>query len=551
MAKYSRPYLTLVAFSILIWSACRTRTEQERDRVFYYNESNGITSLDPAFARDIEVMWATNQLFDGLVELDSALQIVPCIAKSWDISSDGLLYTFHLRTDVFFHRSPCFPDSSPRRVNAHDFVYSFQRILDPKVASPGSWIFASVDTSHATGFQAIDDTTLAIHLKERFEPFLGILSMQYCNVVPHEAIDYYGKEFRSHPVGTGAFQFFHWMEDVALVLHRNEHYWMRDQQGRSLPYLDAVKIDFVKDMTVEYQGLIQGRYDFMSGIHPAFKDEILTSDGELKSSMQSKLKFQKVPFVKTDYLGWYVDEQSGVNVNSPWLLPKIRRAISCAIQKEKMIRYLRNNTVFIANEGFIPPVLNPADTILYNSFSLEQAEELLSESGYPHGENLPPLVISCTSDYTDLMEFIQHDLKQIGVEVQIQVLQGPALREQSAKGQLSMFRKSWLADYPDAENFLTVFASSSFCPAGPNYTHYHNPAFDALYASCRTETNPQQRRRLFTEMNAMLMEDCPIIPLYYDQVSHFVRHEVHGLQTNPLNMIDLRTVYKTTSHAQD
>ncbi|MFM7309080.1 MAG: ABC transporter substrate-binding protein, partial [Flavobacteriales bacterium] len=301
----------------------------------------------------------------------------------------------------------------------------------------------------------------------------------------------------------------------------------------------------------EYQGLLQGRYDFMSGIHPAFKDELLTAEGQLRTEMMDRLHFQKVPFVKTDYLGWYVDEQTGANVQSPWLNPKVRRAVACAVQKEKMIRYLRNNTVYHADQGFIPPALNPLDTSHYNSFSLNNAEQLLREAGYPHGENLPPLVISCTSDYTDLMEFIQHDLKQVGIQVQIQVLQGPALREQSAKGQLSMFRKSWLADYPDAENFLTVFATSSFCPAGPNYTHYSNSRFDSLYRACRVETVTAKRYEQFAEMNAILMRDCPVIPLYYDQVSHFIGHQVHGLQTNPLNMIDLRTVYKTSAHAED
>jgi peptide/nickel transport system substrate-binding protein len=123
-------------------------------------------------------------------------------------------------------------------------------------------------------------------------------------------------------------------------------------------------------------------------------------------------------------------------------------------------------------------------------------------------------------------------------------LQGLALREQSAKAQLAVFRKSWLADYADAENFLTVFYSPNFCPSGPNYTHYKNETFDGLYEKMKREPNDSLRLSYVAELNQMLMQDAPVIPLYYDQVSHFVRSNVHGLQTNPVNMLDLRPVRK-------
>jgi peptide/nickel transport system substrate-binding protein len=142
------------------------------------------------------------------------------------------------------------------------------------------------------------------------------------------------------------------------------------------------------------------------------------------------------------------------------------------------------------------------------------------------------------------MEYIQHSLGKIGIQVRINVLQGPALREQSAKAQLAVFRKSWLADYADAENFLTVFYSPNFCPSGPNYTHYKNIEFDRLYEMNRIESNDSIRKKQIAELNNMLMIDAPVIPLYYDQVSHFVRSNISGLQTNPVNMLDLRPVKK-------
>lgn len=531
--------------TLFLFSGCRNSSEKSNQQVFNYNESNGITSLDPAFSRDIEVMWATNQLFDGLVELDSNMEVIPCIAKRWEISPDGLTYTFHLRDSVYFHPSPLFADSSHRKVIASDFIYTFNRLLDPTVASPATWIFSSVDTGSGNAFEATNDSTLLIHLSRPFQPFLGMLSMQYCNVVPHEVVEFYKADFRNHPIGTGPFRFAFWYENVALVFHKHEKYWQHDSKGNQLPYLDAIKIDFVKDMSVEFQGLLQGRYDFMSGIHESFKDELLDAGGNLVEAYAEDIRFQKTPFIKTDYLGIFMDPEMEINQNSPLMDVRVRRAISYAIDKKSMVRYLRNNSVFPAVNGFLPPRLNKfgSDSVYYN-YDPNLAAQLLSEAGYPEGKGLPVFSISTTSDYTDLIEYIQHQLEKIGIIIKVNVLQQPALREQSAKGQLSIFRKSWLADYADAENFLAVFYSGNFCPSGPNYTHFSNSDFDQLYEKARTLTDDSLRFEAYAKLNDILMNEAPVIPLYYDQVSHFIRKNIHGLQTNPVNMLDLRTVRK-------
>lgn len=531
--------------ALLFFWACQTSEHNPHDTVFCYNESNGITSLDPAFARDLEIMWATNQLFDGLVEMDSQLHVIPCIAKSWHIADNGLVYTFYLRDDVFFHPSPLFENNNQRKVIASDFVYSFQRILSPKVASPGRWIFQNVNTDEQGGFVAINDTTLQIHLKEPFQPFLGMLTMQYCNVVPHEVVNHYGQDFREHPIGSGPFQFAFWYENVALVFHRFNNYWQFDSNHTRLPYLDAVKIDFIKDMSVEFQGLIQGKYDFMSGIHPAFKDELLTADGELIASYQNQLRFQKAPFIKTDYLGIMMDSSLTITHGSPLMNRKVRQALSYAIDKDEMVKYLRNNTVIAAHGGFLPPSLpGSSHQHSYYPYNTSLANQLLDEAGFSNRKKMGTITISTTGDYADLMEYIQHEWEKIGVSTSINVLQGPALREQSANGQLAIFRKSWLADYPDAENFLAVFYSPNFCPAGPNYTHFAHPNYDQLYRQARIEKNDSIRYQLYATLDQILMSEAPVIPLYYDQVSHFVQKNISGLPTNPVNMLDLKTVKK-------
>ncbi|MDP4952534.1 MAG: ABC transporter substrate-binding protein, partial [Flavobacteriales bacterium] len=168
---------TLLAVLMMAFFACGTVAPEEEKKVFHYNESNGISSLDPAFARNLENMWAVNQLFDGLVELNDELEVQPLIAKSWTIDSTGKHYSFQLRSEVYFHPSIHFgtPDST-RKVTAGDFKYSFSRIVDEKTASPGKWIFNQVDFEHNGGFEVLNDSTFNIHLKAPFAPFLSMLS---------------------------------------------------------------------------------------------------------------------------------------------------------------------------------------------------------------------------------------------------------------------------------------------------------------------------------------------------------------------------------------
>lgn len=539
-----RVFLCFLAIGVLFFS-CGVEREDNRV-VFNYNESNGITSLDPAMARNLENMWACNQLFDGLVELNDSLKIVPGLAQSWSISEDGLRYRFKLRNDVYFHHDTAvFGSKGSRKLVAEDVAFSFKRILNDDLASPGRWIFQRVDTSSDSAFVAVNDSTFEIRLKAPFPPFLGLLTTQYGNILPQEAIDYYGAEFRSKPVGTGPFKFSFWMEDVALVFHKNPNYWKKNDEGEALPYLDAVKIDFVKDMGAEFQGLLKGKYDFLSGIHPAYKDELLNAEGQLREGFDD-IYFQKNAFIKTDYIGILVDDSIAQNENQALRNRLVRQALNFGLDRRKMVRFLRNNTVFPAEQGFIPKGMPPfSENVGYGyTYQPELAAQLLEEAGYPNGKDIHPIEISTTGDYVDLIEFVQHNLSELGIEVKVNVLQSGAHRELVSKSQLPLFRKSWFADYADAENFLSLFYSENFSPSGPNYTHFSSAKFDSLFEQSIQTIDDKERLALYRRMDSLVMNEAPIIPLYYDQVSHFLRKEVQDFPTNPVNMLDLTRVKK-------
>ena len=516
----------------VLLNGCKSSRENLDKTVFYYNESGSVKSLDPAFSNDLESMWIINQLFDGLVGLDSNLIPQPLIARSWDISNDQKTYQFHLRNNVWFHNYA----GNQRRVMASDFVFSFERIINSELASPGKWIFDAC--IKAQPFVAINDSTLEIKLEKPQGSFLQLLSTVFANVVLPEAVSASAENFRTQPIGSGPFEFKYWEPDVAMVLHRNDEYWMRDSEGQSLPYLDAVKIDFVKDVYAEFQGLKSGQYDFMSGLDANFIDELLSPDGQLLGN-QEQLNMFKMPFIKTDYIGFLLDE----NRHEITQDRDFRKLIYYTTPREEICQ-LRNNLILPANQGFVPPTLLNKTTFQKMENNKHLVDSLLNILQQKWGNPLPMVQLTITPEYTDIFEMMQKHWSKLGINIQIQVLQSSTFKDAVAKGKVSMFRKNWLADYADAENFLQIFRRELWSPAGANYTHYFNPQFEEKFNQTSELADLDMRRQQQFIMEEIVLRDYPVIPLYYDQVVHFVNKRIKNWSINGINQIDLTKVKK-------
>ncbi len=542
----------LIAFVALFIVACNQPIEPSGKQVFHYNEPKTISSLDPAFAKNMANSWVVNMLFNGLVQFDSNLAIQPSIAKTWEISEDGLNYRFLLRTDISFHNDEAFKSgqSQGRKVIASDFVYSFKRILSPKTASPGRWVFANVDTSSGKGLEALNDSELVIRLQKPFPPFLGILAMGYCSVVPEEAVKKYGNDFRNHPVGTGPFQYFLWKENVKLVLHRNENYFEKDKQGKKLPYLDAVSITFVSDAQSSFMAFLQGRTDFLNGLDDgSYKDAILTRKGELKPELKASNYLIRSPFLNTEYLGFLVTDTGLATKGSPVKSKDFRQAVNYALDRRKMLRYIRNGVGIAGEAGLVPPSLFDSDTIRKDympkygySFNPEKSKQLLKKCGYLDKMGRPEVKLFITSQYTDLCEFIQHQLEDVGLKVKLEVNPPSTHADLVAKSQAPFFRKSWIADYPDAENYLSLLYGKNFTPNGPNYTLYNSDIFNQLYQTAMGTNSLVERNTYYRKMDSLAVQDAPVVVLFYDESLRFVSKKVSGLGSNPMNMLDLKRV---------
>ena len=532
--------LSFIILSIIFFTSCKSHQHPDK-KIFHYNEQTGIASLDPAFAKNQSVMWAIHQLYNTLVEVDADNQLKPSLAKSWEVAADNLTFIFHLRTDVYFHDDAVFADGKGRRLTAQDIEYSFKRIIDKNVASPGAWIFNNKIDS-ADGFKALNDSTFQLKLVRPFQPILGILSMQYCSIVAKEAVDKYGSNFRRHPVGSGPFAMVAWEEGQALVLKRNMNYFEKDSSGYALPYLDGIKISFFNSKATEFLEFQQNRLDFINDIEASFKDEILTKTGNLKKEWQGKLLLQKHPYLNTEYLGILVDGENEMVKKSPLRLQKIRQAINYGFDRQKMMLYLRNSIGTAAESGFVPAGLPSFDAVKVKGYHYNpaKAKQLLEEAGFLNGTNLPAIKLLTIPVYADFAGYVANELQQIGIKVEVEAIQKSLLLEQTSKSQALFFRASWIADYPDAENYLGVFYGKN--PAPPNYTRYKNPVYDALYEKAIAEKNDTIRYSIYQQMDQLIINDAPVVPLWYDIAIHLVHTNIINFEPTGLNLLELRRV---------
>lgn len=516
--------------------------------VFRYNEPDGIANLDPARASYQAALWATGQIFNGLIELDSNLDIAPCIASHWEVDSTGKRWRFYLRPDVWFQPDTCFKAKGiargTRTVTAADVVYSIKRIFDGSTASTGAWVYRD----RLVNIVAIDSSTVQINLATPFSPFLSVLTMPYGYVVPKEAVEYYGDDFGRHPVGTGPFMFKSWTPDVALELQRNPLYFKRNKSGKRLPILDGVRISFLRDTKSELLEFLHNGFDLVTSVDGSLAPSIYNSKGELLRPY-NHLQLLHTAAQSVEYYGILLDTTKPAARQSPLATNKIlRQALNYAIDRHRIVTYVLHGRGIPAIHGFLPPSLpGYSESVGGYGFDRDRAEQLLAKAGYPRGKGLPTLLLQLGHNprTTSVAEAVQEQWREIGVNVELRLVDFPQHLSQVRSGELPMWRTSWIGDYPDPENFLALFISANLSPAGPNTTHLTSKRLDSLYSEAlKPSYSKSERFKIYATMQDEIVDQAPWIFLYHDMIVRLAQSNIRGLTVDGTGRLLLEQVWK-------
>lgn len=488
-------------------------------------------TLDPAHLTETYATTVAHQIFDGLVEFDGDLNILPSMARSWVASRDGLQWTFYLRQGVKFHHG--------RDMTADDFVYSFTRLLHPKTASPRAWLldriqgakpFIAGTAAHIEGLRALDASTLQITLEQPYTPFISLLGMPQTTVVPREEVERLGVEFGRQPVGTGPFRFASWNKGQEIVLEANAAY----SEGK--PFLERI----VYRIRPNHQGIMA---EFEQGL---LEDSGFTEHQRASEPPRdARFVFLRKPLLATLFLL--------MNTQHPPLHDRrVRQAINHAINRRMINTVIRQNH-HVQARGILPqgmPGYNP-EAFDY-AYDPARAKQLLIEAGYPAGQGLPsiPLWTSAkTATAVRENEAVQQDLAQVGIHVELHTTDSWQRFKNEILGQQppGMYRLAWYADFPDPDNVLyTLFHSQS----PNNYMRYKNPEVDRLLEAMRSESDYLTRMQTYRHIEALILADAPTVNLVYYTFGYLFQPYVRGIELNALGErhIPMKKIWLDVTH---
>jgi len=495
-------------------------------------------TFDPALVSDYYSAIVTSMVYEGLVEYDyhkRPHELRPLLAESMpEISRDGLTYTFKIRSGVRFVDHKAFAEGKGREVTAKDFVYSLLRIADPKLTSESFWTLdghvvglnewrdeqgKAEKTNYdvvVPGIVALDDRTLQIKLKQKYPQLMFVLAMPSGFVVAREVVEALGTAFVNQPVGTGPYKLVDWQRNSRLTFERNPNFRGQafvnesgvEEPTKIMPFVDRVEYHvFVEESTgwlsfkssrLEYNAIPKD--NFAEAVNPATKELV-------ESYVNAGITLYKNPEADITYTAFNMEDpiikKGGAN---------LRKAIALAVDKNKSIELFRNGRAVLAHSP-IPPTLAGYDERFknpYAEFNLELAKQYLAQAGFPEGKGLPELVYETSQGTTSrqMAEKLQTELAAIGIKLKISANQFRELTQKINDKKAQMWGIAWLADYPDAENFLQLLYGKNQSP-GPNGSNFDNAEYNKLYEQVRGMADSPERRKLIGQMNAVFVKELP------------------------------------------
>lgn len=536
--------------------------------VFKVNESDYIKNLFPHNITDAISYRVATQVYEGLMKFNqNDLSLINGLAESYEIDDSKTVYTFKLRKGVMFHDADCFPGGKGREMTAEDVKYSFTLLCTQNINNQGFSVFqgilkgadeyykATAGGKSATGkevegIKVIDPYTIQFTLTAPNSIFLYNLARPFTFVFPREAYEKYGLEMRNKAVGTGPFKIFSIEDDISIILKKNESYWGVDEFGNKLPYLDAIKIKFIKDKKTELLEFKKGNLDMMYRLPTDHIIEIL-EEVKTQKGQYAQYELQRTPEMATHFLSF-------LNQGKIFNNRDLRKAFSFAIDRKKILEFVLNGEGYAPATHGITPIdifKNPqydVNNIYGYDLNLDSAKYYLKKAGYPDGKGLPKLTLELNSDgerNVAVAEEVQKQLKEhLNINIELNIVPFAQLVENMINGKTDFFRGGWIADYPNPENFLWFFYGKTV-PASlkeqsyPNMMRYKNDRFDRLYEAGLKATTQEEAYKNFLQAETLVMQDAPVIVLWYDEGYRLVQSSVKNFPNNAMQYRDFTSVY--------
>lgn len=533
--------------------------------IFRINEPEYIKNLFPPSITDVYSYRVASQVYEGLFKFnDQDLSVVNGLAQSYELDSTGMVYTITLRDSVYFHDDPAFPGGRGRKLTATDVAYCFTQLCTQSASNQNFSVFsgllkgadayykASADGRRppfeVEGIEVLDPRTIRLRLTKPNSVFLVNLARPACFIYPREAVETYGQEMRIKAVGTGAFRLGNVEENISIALNRNPNYWGKDQFGNALPFLEAINVQFINSKKAELYEFRKGNLDMIYRLPTEHIIEImednLTGKGEF-----TRYELQREPEMVTQFLTFNTPDRKLFN-NSD-----LRKAISFAIDRAKILTFVLNNEGFApGNHGITPPVFTDYNISEIPGYKLnvDSARYYLAKAGYPNGKGFPKVEFMLNAEgdrNTNVAVEIQKQLSDhLNIDIEIGTYPFAQLLEKAYQGSFDLMRSAWYADYPSPENFLWIFYSGNADThkreqAYPNIARYSSVKFNKLYEQALKARSIKEANTFFIEAEKVLMQDAPIIILWYDEGFRLLQSYVQNFPNNPMQYRDLSKVY--------
>ncbi|HUM50442.1 MAG TPA: ABC transporter substrate-binding protein [Chitinophagales bacterium] len=531
---------------------------------FRYNEEEYFKSLYPLNITEVTAHRLLEQIYEGLVTFDdSTLAVIPALAERWTIDESKKIYTFYLRKGVFYHDDACFPNGKGRELKAQDVKFCFDRLCYHNPAdNQGFWIFKDVvkgaseydsltskniiPATGVSGVRVLNDSTVEVELEKPYAVFLARLALIFGKIYPREAFEKYGADMREHCVGTGPFYLKINQDNQISFLARNPNYWKKDEFGNQLPYLDAIRVSYIKEKKNELLEFKKGNSDMVYKFPLEMIEEIMDNKHNLKPEYQ-KFQLQFMPTMSLQYYGFQHQGKIFNNIN-------VRKAFCYAYDREKLCEYTLKGSGFPAIYGVVPPGTGTYDSKQVKGFNFDpaKAQTYLAMAGYPKGKGFPKLTLELNSGgsrNSQVAEAIKKMIEEtLGIEIELLMVPWAQHTETVETAKTDFYRLGWQADYPDAENFLNLF-HSKYVPDDINQKtyinsfRYKNKAFDILFDNAIANVVEKERNILYSKADQQVIDDAVVLPNYYDIDFRLLQPYVHNCPQNAMEQRDFSEVY--------